>query len=251
MVKLLLIASAHGGSGKTTACVRLAECFAEARIPAAIVDLSPHSAAPYMTRLPVIAGRGATTEAAARAIIRPHEEKVRVLLADTGDFADPAIKPWLGLVHSMLLVTRISRLAVSALPTIWPALDEARRAHPSLQFAGVVPMMVTPPQGALCLSLRQRLKDSIHAESIPFDPFEHQRLQRSCFDGMEALPATNPGLEAWRRSARILAQRMQLEPIVAPPEPKPAGALGALANLWRRAIRGGSSPSVRVAGGSA
>lgn len=250
MVRLLLVASAHGGSGKTTACVRLAECFEEARIPAAIVDLSPHSAAPFMTRLPVIAGRGATTEAAARAIIRPHEAKVRVMLVDTGDFSDPALKPWLGLVHSMLLVTRINRLAVSSLPTIWPVLDEVRRAHASLQFAGVVPMFVTPQQNALCLSLRQRMKDAIHAESIPFDPFEHQRLQRACFDGMEALPATNPGLDAWRRSAKLLGDRMKLEPL-AVPEAKPTGALGALANLWRRAVRGSSSPNVRLAGGNA
>lgn len=247
LVKTLLLVSPKGGSGKSTAAVRLAESLTAKRIPAAILDLSPYPTASFTTGLTVAPGRGATSAIAARALLRPLAEKAKVCLIDTGELSDPALEPWFGVVDAMLVVSRLNKQAIGALPAAWTRFAEIRKANPSLRFLGILPTFASDAEKGLRDSLAQRLPQSIFPVSIPFDAIDHQRLQARCFEGAPALPARSAALDGWDAVATILAKEFELQAAAPAEEAKPT-AMGVLGRLWKsaRSVLGG--PRVEAVG---
>jgi cellulose biosynthesis protein BcsQ len=247
-MKMILIASASGGSAKTTTCVRLAEALGTHRRRGVVVDLSPYPTAGYLVAaeggVDIVRGRAATTPVAAASFLKPFEAPHAVALLDIGRLDDPALDPWMPMVTDILLTTRCTEHAVAALPGLWSALQARREKYPSINFLGFLPVLFKPEQEGQLRLLRQASRNAVAGGPIPFDPREVRRCQETIFKGLAPFPDTFPDLSnrAYGALALELAERLGVE--ARAPEPAESGG-GLFTRLWKKAADAARSVRIR------
>jgi cellulose biosynthesis protein BcsQ len=246
-MKLVLIGSAHGGSGRTTTAVRLAEEAARRGIRAGIFDLSPWPAARFLcrdSRVFVANAREATSPVAAGAMIKAYRDRADIAFLDTGSLHDPLLAFWLTEVTHVLLTTRPSRMAFRALPGANDALRTIRDSNPRLEFLG---FLITMTQGELTPELRAMRaafqKYTINT-IIPFGVHEKRRAQEHAIAGLDEVPlgGQDSAAIAYAKLAEELVKRLQLSaPKV---QEETTEKVGMLARVWKLAAEKLRKPTV-------
>lgn len=234
-MRMLLVCSATGGAGKSTACLRLAETLVGLGVTAGILDLSPYPTTTGQRQGVTIArGAGVTTLTAAQALLRPLRERHQVLLVDGPALGDEALECWLPLCTDMMIVTRVDAFALNSIPAIWTPLEELRRRFPSLNFLGFLPTMVGTADRSRVGTLRAAAREFVLPTPIPLDEGEALAAESVHFTGLSAIGIPpSQAVEAYRQNAEHLVAKMKLTPAKRE-EPKPA-TTGLLAKAWRTA----------------
>jgi chromosome partitioning protein len=244
---ILLIASAKGGTAKSTTAARLAESLARRGYRPALIDLSPYPTTRHLLAakglVRAVPGRSATSELAVLSLLRPFEAKNDLILVDTMRFDDSALDPWHNYLSALILTTRLDRFAVRALPACWPTLDRLRTAAPRMKPLGVLPVLTRPNDAAALRELRRAEPDQIIPTEIPFDPAELRRSQLGIVEGVPEPPSASPSGIAYDQLAAHVANQLGL-PAPAAAEPPQTGFLS---KLWQ-AARKRLGPAVTVVG---
>ena len=235
---VIAVASAKGGSARTTTCVRLAKALTAMQIPTGIVDLTPYPSAHFLLTekdtVPVIAGRAARTATAARSIVKPYEERCSCLLLDTTRLDDPNLNCWLAMVSHFMVTMKVDKNSVRAMPSVWDSFDAWKGINPGLNFMGFLPVCVEASQEKVLGALRQRVPEHILPVGIPWN--EAERL------GPELVVPSSE----WEGLARHVATKAGLKR-VAPEAPK-SSEWGLVSRVWRLAASV-IGPKVSVATG--
>ncbi|MBI1292506.1 hypothetical protein GC173_14905 [bacterium] len=238
-MKIIAIASAKGGSARTTTCVRLSQALVAADVPTGIVDLSPYPSVSYVLpkdhKGPVVIGRAAKTSVAVRSLLKPYEDSTSCMLLDTARLDDRAITPWLPMIDHFIVTLKIDKNSVRAMPSVWSAIDGWRSANPSMTFLGFLPVCVEPHQMDVLKSLRSRMVEHILPVGIPFH--EAERLG----------PDLAPKQKEWDDLARHVMRQAGLR--AKPPEVKPSSEVGIVSRMWRMAASV-LGPRIGVTGGA-
>lgn len=247
-MKLVMIASGLGGSAKTTTAVRLAETLTALRVPAGVVDLSPYPTAGSLVvanGVPVAGGRGASTPITARSVLKPYEDRLKVMFVDTGRLDDPALVPWTTLCDGLLLTTRGDRFSLAALEGLGPSLQKVRALNPDMEFLGFLPVMVSPNDSAAVDDLKRAAAKYLLPVVVPADAWEWRRSHAGCIEGLETAPAAGqpepPADRAHRDLARFVMTKFALEPeteavMAAAAAPKETGLVSRLWKLAGKAL---------------
>ncbi|MDX2176006.1 MAG: P-loop NTPase [Candidatus Sumerlaeia bacterium] len=250
---IVVVASAKGGVGKTTFCVRVAEELSRRGIRTAIVDVAPYPAAHCLvakeSRVPVVHGRAATTPVAAKAMVAPQAALgAQLVMVDTGSVGDPALAPWLRLAHSLVLLTELHANSVNALPAVWSFLDRIRAEHPALAVLGLLSCKVQPEQLGLQRSLAQKYPQGFLTAWVGWDPQEPTRAQAPY--ALPPVPVPPVPREAWEPAVSWLAADFGLRAPERPAAVEAAGPTqGLLGKLWKLAGGLGRRVAAIPAGG--
>lgn len=235
-MKLLMIASAAGGSGKSTAVARLAESFSRAGIAPVIFDLSPARTAQFfrLNGIAIVDGRPATNPVALSALLAPYRH-LPLGIVDTGSLHDEALETWMEKVDHLLLTTRIDAFSLHSLPGCWDVIDEVRRRHSSIKFSGILPVGVRSGEESSLRLFQRTARDFAFPVAIPWDLGELHASQLRHFEDEQAIaiPGNEVSMQEYERAARILAEKMAIEPVKTEPE-KPT-ARGMIVNAWKKA----------------
>lgn len=235
-MKLLMIASAAGGSGKSTAVARLAESFLRAGISPVIFDLSPARTAQFfrLNGVPIVDGRPATNPVALSALLAPYRH-LPVGIIDTGSLHDEALETWLERVDHLLLTTRIDAFSLHSLPGCWDVIEEIRRRHPSINFSGMLALGVRSDEEASLRLFKRSARDFAFPVSIPWDDGELHAAQLRHFEDEQAIaiPGNDASMKEYERAARMLAEAMAIKPPQV--EPEKQGTRGLIISAWKKA----------------
>ncbi len=235
-MKVIAIASAKGGSTRTTSAVRLAQALNDQQIPTGIVDLAPYPSVQFLLNpgdsIPVISGRTANTKTAAQSIIKPYFEKCSCLIIDTSRLDDPALEAWLPLITHFFINLKIDRNSIEALPSVWDSIDSWKITNPQLEFLGFLPVCLEQGQERVLENLRSRLKSHI----LPID-ISYQEEERLGSDFVQR------SIE-WDNLARYLHQAAGLKKVQ--PQPVTRKETGLVSKMWRIAASM-LSPKVTIA----
>jgi cellulose biosynthesis protein BcsQ len=244
-MKIILIASAKGGSGKTTVAVRLAEQAAARGFRSIVIDLSAYPAASLIAakNVRVLAARTATTPHAVRATLKPLASTTDIAFIDTGRLSDPILDNWLPLVHAHLLLLETTPQAIASLPALWKMIENAKRANPETQFPGFVVAQLKDKQQDLRRQIQRRFPEHFFPEAIPFSEIEPLVAQSGCY----TLPLIERGLDA-TPYARILDRVCTLTKLVPPAAAESTETKGILGKLWGLAKNVLGTPRVQTTG---
>ncbi|MEQ8821791.1 MAG: hypothetical protein RLY93_16255 [Sumerlaeia bacterium] len=251
-MKTILIASATGGSAKTTTAVRLAESLKRARVPAGVMDLSPYPTANYLVRekdVFALNGRGAATSVAVDAMLRPLEDRCRALVIDTGRLDDPMLDFWIEFCDAMILTTRVDAFALKAFEGIWDSLEQRRKDNPEMKFLGFLPVVVGPEEKKNVRQLQLAASRFVLETAVPFDQQEILRAQSTCIEGLDPLPADygEASREAYDALAAHTIGQLGIEQLPQT-EPERKKEVGLFTKLWRVASKS-VRPKVSTQGG--
>jgi len=235
-MKIVIVASATGGSGKTTTCVRTAEALTKQNIPAVVVDCAPIKTAKFLRRdqsVPILDGKAATTVTATKALLKPYEESHALALLDTGSLDEEELTPWIKGADSILLTTRIDRFSLSALPGVWDVLKIRKAQREELEFIGFLPIAVTSSQEKTRYRFESIAGEYGIKSTIPNDLAEYVTSMSCVIEGIDDFKSRESAELAYAAFARDLTQRLSLKPIVK----EQTNQVGLFTKVWRKAAQ--------------